>query len=352
VDIAKAYELLEVPPSATSAEIRLAYLELAKVWHPDRFQSDPALFRRAEERQKSLNAAYAAIKTAPLLRPDQNSPQSEPPPPRSTAPPRAPSPAKPHRSPVKQAKRRILDWRAAAFWAAVTAVLLPRSGAIALLIRVGDLTPKDALVAAVDLPIAMLLNALFFGALTSLLMRVMHGAVAVVLTGLTMGCMAAILGIGMAALTPSAENPTKGPGRETEAPSTQERLASPRVPTPSFSWPTRRSPGSPIIVKHVTLGSEVNADKQVTKPTMTFRPSDTVYASIETEGAGTLAIVWSYQYEGRWMRVHERSLSLSGPATSEAHVSMPNGWPPGVYAVEVLVGDSKLSQALQYWSVN
>ena len=56
-----ALTALELEPQATEAEIRDAYRVLVKVWHPDRFQGDPKLMQAAEEKLKTLNAAYVFL---------------------------------------------------------------------------------------------------------------------------------------------------------------------------------------------------------------------------------------------------------------------------------------------------
>jgi uncharacterized protein YecT (DUF1311 family) len=54
-----ACSVLEVTEDATLAEIRTAYRDLAKVWHPDRFGSnDERLRKKAENRLKAINDAY------------------------------------------------------------------------------------------------------------------------------------------------------------------------------------------------------------------------------------------------------------------------------------------------------
>ncbi len=43
-------------------EAKEAYLDMARVWHPDRFTDNPRLRKKAEEKLKEINVAYAEIK--------------------------------------------------------------------------------------------------------------------------------------------------------------------------------------------------------------------------------------------------------------------------------------------------
>lgn len=54
----KSLQALELPLSATLDDVEKAYYELVKVWHPDRFQSDESLRKKAEERTKEINVSY------------------------------------------------------------------------------------------------------------------------------------------------------------------------------------------------------------------------------------------------------------------------------------------------------
>ena len=54
-----AYAVLNVPPTATKAEIRAAYRALARRWHPDRFMEGPER-DWANEKMAEINAAYRA----------------------------------------------------------------------------------------------------------------------------------------------------------------------------------------------------------------------------------------------------------------------------------------------------
>ena len=52
------YQILEVPSSASDAEIQHAYRQLIQVWHPDRFQGNPELLKRVEQKTKQLNESF------------------------------------------------------------------------------------------------------------------------------------------------------------------------------------------------------------------------------------------------------------------------------------------------------
>jgi curved DNA-binding protein CbpA len=55
------YTVLELLPTATSAEIKKAWLEQVQVWHPDRFKHSSNLHRKAELRTQMINQAYQTL---------------------------------------------------------------------------------------------------------------------------------------------------------------------------------------------------------------------------------------------------------------------------------------------------
>ena len=63
----ECFRLLGVDSDASFEATRQAYKDLVRVWHPDRFQSDPELQRRAEQQLQRINEAYLAIKNPQLL---------------------------------------------------------------------------------------------------------------------------------------------------------------------------------------------------------------------------------------------------------------------------------------------
>ena len=62
LDINYAYEILGLEPGASQAQVKRAYRQLVKIWHPDRFL-DQKQKQEAEEKIKSINAAYNKLKS-------------------------------------------------------------------------------------------------------------------------------------------------------------------------------------------------------------------------------------------------------------------------------------------------
>ena len=48
----EALEHLDLTTDATEADVKRSYKDLARIWHPDRFQSDERLEKKAEEQKK------------------------------------------------------------------------------------------------------------------------------------------------------------------------------------------------------------------------------------------------------------------------------------------------------------
>ena len=63
MDILRCYKILELDHEASMEEAREAYIDMARVWHPDRFTGNPRLRKKAEEKLKVINIAYAEIRS-------------------------------------------------------------------------------------------------------------------------------------------------------------------------------------------------------------------------------------------------------------------------------------------------
>ena len=118
----------------------------------------------------------------------------------------------------------------------------------------------------------------------------------------------------------------------------------PAAPPAAAPAPPAASATAPFRVAAIQLGSALSADKQVAAPSATFAPTDTIYASVATEGSApsvTLTARWSYE-DGQLVKEASETIAPTGPAFTEFHIAKPSGWPAGKYKVEIASNGSPI----------
>jgi len=94
-----------------------------------------------------------------------------------------------------------------------------------------------------------------------------------------------------------------------------------------------------VKVTDISLGRGLGADKTIADKTESFKPADTIYVSIKTEGtasSATLGARWTFQ-DGQVVDESKQTIAPTGDAFTEFHISKPDGWPAGKYKVEVML---------------
>jgi hypothetical protein len=102
---------------------------------------------------------------------------------------------------------------------------------------------------------------------------------------------------------------------------------------------SRTEVASAVRVSDVKLGRAIGADKRLTEETDDFRPTDVIYAVVETQGSGSPAALqarWTYE-DGQVVDESRQNISAAGGDFTEFHISKPSGWPKGKYQVEILL---------------
>jgi hypothetical protein len=104
---------------------------------------------------------------------------------------------------------------------------------------------------------------------------------------------------------------------------------------PAFGTPADQA----VRVTNVQVGRAIDAQGRIADDAETadFARADTIYVSVSTEGSAAgsrLTARWLFE-DGQVVDESSRTLSASGPATTEFHISNPDGFPAGRYTVEI-----------------
>lgn len=115
-----------------------------------------------------------------------------------------------------------------------------------------------------------------------------------------------------------------------------EAVTTPPVASEPAPMESAATPAA-MTVTTVDLGNTIGADNRVSTPMTSFAPTDTIHASIGTDGAaaGTLTAKWSYE-DGQVVDSTPKSIG-AGPQVTEFSIAKPDGWPTGKYKLEVLL---------------
>lgn len=127
------------------------------------------------------------------------------------------------------------------------------------------------------------------------------------------------------------------------------------APTPVETAPPP-APAPTASVTAVDLGSAIGPDLKVTTATATFKPKDTIYASITTATSdpaasvpGKLGVQWTYNDASGPTSVNQESkdVAFTGAGTNEFHIAKPDGFPVGKYKVDVSL-DGNVVQSKEF----
>ena len=137
---------------------------------------------------------------------------------------------------------------------------------------------------------------------------------------------AAVLVAGIA-LAGCKKNDTTDTTATTPPPATTEPAAPPMQETAP-------APAG-VTVTTVDLGNAVGTDNRVTTPATSFAGTDTIHASVATDGAGgNLTARWTFQ-DGQVVDTQDKTIP-AGAQVTDFSITKPDGWPAGHYKLEVL----------------
>jgi hypothetical protein len=94
---------------------------------------------------------------------------------------------------------------------------------------------------------------------------------------------------------------------------------------------------APLALANIQTGRALNPDRSIASITTLFKPSETVYVSVQTTGSapGQIGVKWMYQ--GRVIDEPVKRVDYDGPDSTEFHLQNSGGFPEGDYSVEILI---------------
>lgn len=101
-------------------------------------------------------------------------------------------------------------------------------------------------------------------------------------------------------------------------------------------WSAACSNG-PLELANIQIGRSLNQDQSIASITTTFKPSETVYVSVQTKAAGKGTIGVRWKYGSQVIDEPTKQVDVNGPASTEFHLQNSGGFPEGDYSVDILI---------------
>ncbi len=94
---------------------------------------------------------------------------------------------------------------------------------------------------------------------------------------------------------------------------------------------------TPLQLANIQIGRALNPDRSIASITTLFKPSETIYVSVQTTGTapGTIGVKWMYQ--GRVVDEPVKQVDYDGPNSTAFHIQNSGRFPEGAYSVDVFI---------------
>ena len=99
---------------------------------------------------------------------------------------------------------------------------------------------------------------------------------------------------------------------------------------------------APLQLANIQTGRSLNPDRSIASITTLFKPSETIYVSIQTTGEAPGSIGVKWQYQGRVIDEPVKQVDYDGPASTEFHMQNSGGFPEGDYTVDIFINGQQV----------
>ncbi len=93
----------------------------------------------------------------------------------------------------------------------------------------------------------------------------------------------------------------------------------------------------PLSLSNIQVGRSLNPDRSIASITTLFKPSETIYVSVQTRqaGSGTVGVKW--MFGSQVIDEPTKTVKYDGPASTDFHLRNSGAFPPGDYSVEIFI---------------
>jgi hypothetical protein len=99
----------------------------------------------------------------------------------------------------------------------------------------------------------------------------------------------------------------------------------------------------PLTFEALQTGKTLNSDNSVGIQGTRFKPTETMYLSVLTEGSGKGTIEARWTFRGSVVYEGKKDVSYQGSAATEFHLQYAGRLPVGDYTVEVLIDGNQVA---------
>ena len=100
---------------------------------------------------------------------------------------------------------------------------------------------------------------------------------------------------------------------------------------------TACKPSEPLKIVTIQTGKSLNTDHSVGAHTMSFRPKDTMYVSVLTEGRGAGTITVKWRFGGQVIKDVTKKVAYNDQAATDFRFQAADEFPIGDYTIDVIV---------------
>lgn len=100
----------------------------------------------------------------------------------------------------------------------------------------------------------------------------------------------------------------------------------------------------PLSLANIQVGRSLNPDRSIASMTTLFKPSETIYVSVQTTAAGKGTVGVKWMFGTQVIDEPTKPVSYDGPASTEFHLQNSGGFPAGDYSVEIFLDGTSVGR--------